>query len=175
MIPHRADNFGTYFVTTSTWNKRSLFQVDEMAKLLIETLYRYRKEGKYLLHEFVIMPDHFHALITPTGITLERAMQLIKGGYSYAVRQTGRTSLEIWQKGFSDHRVRDVSDFNQHRSYILQNPVRKRLSSMPQEYAWSSAANYDLDEVPQRLKPQFSPTDTARLKPCPYETRPGEE
>src|SRR6266566_7977562 len=35
------------------------------------------------------MPDHFHVLITPT-ITLERALQLIKGGFSFrATKELG--------------------------------------------------------------------------------------
>jgi hypothetical protein len=45
---------------------------------LIEVKLKYRAEKKYLLHEFVVMPAIFHLIITPTGITLERAMQLIK-------------------------------------------------------------------------------------------------
>ncbi len=51
-------------MTSSTWGKRSLLQSERAASLLIEVLYEYRKQGKYLLHEFVIMPDHFHILIT---------------------------------------------------------------------------------------------------------------
>jgi len=154
LIPHRANNFGTYFVTTSTWNRRKVFHVDELAKLLIDTLYRYRKEGKFLLHEFVIMPDHFHAIVSPIDITLERTMQLIKGGFSFAVRQTGRKTLELWQRGYSDHRIRDNSDFNQHKIYIHQNPVRKQLCISADEYSWSTATKkFELDEIPQRLGP----------------------
>jgi len=37
-----------------------------MAKLFLEVLLHYRQQGKYLLHEFVLMPDHFHLLITPS-------------------------------------------------------------------------------------------------------------
>ena len=31
---------------------------------VIDTLYHYRGNA-YLLHEFVIMPDHFHVILTP--------------------------------------------------------------------------------------------------------------
>ena len=37
-----------------------------MADLLLEVIFHYRDQNKYLLHEFVIMPDHFHLLLTPT-------------------------------------------------------------------------------------------------------------
>jgi putative transposase len=48
----------------------------------------YRTQKKYLLHEFVVMRDHFHLILTPTGITLERAMQLIKGRFSFELTRT---------------------------------------------------------------------------------------
>jgi putative transposase len=85
--PARAHNFGTYFVSTQTWERRDLFHSERLAELFLEILYHYRGESKYLLHEFVLMPNHFHLLITPSGITLERAMQLIKGGFSHRAGQ----------------------------------------------------------------------------------------
>ena len=63
--------------------KRYIFQGMEIARVFLKALYHYRREGAYLLHEFVLMPDHFHLLITPApDVTPERAMQLIKGGSS---------------------------------------------------------------------------------------------
>ena len=41
-----------------------------MAQLLVDVLHHYREQTKYLLHEFVVMPNHFHLLITPVE-TLE--------------------------------------------------------------------------------------------------------
>ena len=52
----------TFFITSSIWGKRSLLQSDRVARLLIEVFYHYREQGKYLLHEFVVMPDHFHVI-----------------------------------------------------------------------------------------------------------------
>lgn len=154
MIPQRVHNFGTYFVTTQTWERRELFRTEELAQLLIDTIVDYRDRGKFHSHEFVIMPNHLHLLITPSGIALERAVQFIKGGFSHAVAETGRKSLEIWQKGFTDHRVRDAEDYQRHREYLYENPVHAGLCSNSSEYRWSSAnGSWRLDEVPQRLKP----------------------
>jgi REP element-mobilizing transposase RayT len=58
-----------------------------MAGLFVDVLLHYRQEEKYLLHEFVVMTDYFHLLITPTQ-TLERVMQLIKGGFSFRARES---------------------------------------------------------------------------------------
>jgi len=79
---------GTYFITASAYLKQQLLQSEGTALLFVDVLYHYRGQGKYLLHEFVVMPDHFHLLIAPgPQVTLERAMQFIKGGYSYRVKK----------------------------------------------------------------------------------------
>ena len=156
MKPTRVHNFGTYFVTATTWERRPLFRNERMAKVFLDTLYDYRHQGKYLLHEFVLMPDHFHLLITAEGITLERSMQLIKGGSSHRIGKELASRLEIWQKGFTDHRIRDAGDYLTHRDYILTNPVEAGLCATPELYLYCSAAGFEFDEVPQRLKPLAS-------------------
>lgn len=91
-IPHRgATSQSTYFVTPNVLGKTQHFELERHALLLLEVMFDYRDQSKYLLHEFVVMPDHLHLLITPRGITLERAMQLIKGGYSFRFGQKTRT------------------------------------------------------------------------------------
>jgi putative transposase len=60
----------------------------------------------------------------------------------------------VWQASFSNHRVRDPEDYENHREYIRTNPVRGRLAQRPGEYPYSSAAGVmQLDRVPQGLKP----------------------
>ena len=62
--------------------------------------------------------------------------------------------MEVWQEGFSDHRIRDASDYGMHLTYIRQNPVRKNLSERAEDYLCTSAhAGLELDAVPQGLKP----------------------
>ena len=154
---HTSFGFNTYFITTTTWGRRSLFQTDRMALLLLDTLFQYRRQQKFLLHEFVVMPDHLHLLLTPTGIPIERAMQLIKGGFSYRVKKELGSNLEIWERGYVEHRIRDVDDYEQHVTYIWQNPVEAHLASVAEEYPYSSACPaLERDPRPQGLKPEFS-------------------
>jgi putative transposase len=154
-IPHRGwTSDSTYFVTASAYDKKRLLQSDRMAQLLIDVLYHYREQKKYLLHEFVVMPNHFHLLITP-GETLERAMQLVKGGFSFRAKKELRISSEIWQTSFYDRRVRDMDEFEKMRHYIRENPVRAGLVARAEDYSYSSAnPKWATDEVPQRLKPE---------------------
>jgi putative transposase len=80
-------------------------------------LQHYRLEKKYLPHEFVVMPDDFHLLLTPTE-TLERALQLIKGGFSYGARKELGFMNEIWQPGYYDRCVRDMEEYVAFREYV---------------------------------------------------------
>src|ERR1700738_3005971 len=127
-----------YFITASTFQKQSLFQSERFSRLFIDTLFHYRLQNKYLLHEFVVMPNHFHLLITPT-LTLERALHLIKGGFSYRARKELGFLGDLWQPSYYDRRVRHVEDCVNFKYYIRQNPVKRRLAKTAEEYPYSSA------------------------------------
>jgi putative transposase len=118
----------TYAITTVTYSRRALFLKTANAESLVNILFHYRDQGRYLLHGFAVMPEHLHVLLTPaTGQTIERCAQCIKGGFSHQMRTNFRG--EIWQAGFHDHRVRDASDFHNQLKYIALNPMRRRLQS----------------------------------------------
>src|SRR3954470_20303031 len=160
---HASNNAQTYMVTSSTWERRALFRNERWAKLLIDTLFHYRKSA-YMLHEFVIMPDHIHVLLTPLT-SLEKAVQFIKGGFSYRAKKELGSNMEIWQKGFSDHRIRDANDYASHVSYIHENPVNERSCERVEESPYSSAyPGFELDPKPQGLKPESLEPHTARLE-----------
>jgi putative transposase len=134
-IPSRSTEPGTYFVTSATFNRRRLFQIATNAELFLETLQQYRHAGHYKLHAFVVMPDHIHLLLSPQGLALERVMAFIKGGFSHRLR----SKLPVWQRGYTDHRVRDGNEFQMRRHYIHDNPVRAKLAENPGLYPYSSA------------------------------------
>jgi putative transposase len=136
-----------FFITAPTHLRNRVFQVTRNAALLLDVLQHYRKQGEYLLHEFVIMPDHLHLLISPNG-TLERAMQMIKGGFSFRMKKELNFSGEVWQRGFTDHRVRDEAEYLDFRTYIFENPVKARLVTKSEEYPFSSAHIRDVDPNP---------------------------
>lgn len=152
---HATNNSQTYFVTSDTWERRALFNTESWARLSFKVLLSHRGEA-YLLHEFVLMPDHFHLLVTPS-IALERAIQLIKGGISYRAKKELGSNMEVWRRGFADHRIRDAEDYDKHLHYIQLNPVKKHLCTSSAEYRYSSAyPGWKLDPVPQGLKPAES-------------------
>lgn len=128
-----------------------MFGAEVWARLFFQNLLDHRKS--YLLHAFVLMPDHFHLMISPS-VPLERAVQFVKGGFSFRAKRELGSNAEVWQRGFSDHRVRDWEDYERHVQYIHLNPVKRHLSEAPAGYRYSSAyPGWKLDPIPQGLKP----------------------
>jgi len=146
----------TYATTTGTWQGRALFQSDRPARLFLDTLFSYRDQGKFAVHEFSVMPTHVHLLFTVSpGVTLERAMQFIKGGFSHRAGEEVGRNKEIWQRGYVDRRVRSAAEYAQWVEYIRQNPVRAGLVPAPELYPYCSAfPGFVLDPPPQGLKPR---------------------
>lgn len=106
-----------------------------MAALFIDVLRGYVRDGKFKVHEFVVMPNHVHLLITVAGdMSIKKAMQLIKGGFSYRVKKELGFLGEAWQRGFSDVRVKDEESLAAHRLYIRNNPVKAGLVGVAEEY-----------------------------------------
>ena len=173
---HRTAPGSSYFITTKCWQGRTVFQIPENAEILIEGLLRYRDRGVYLLHEFVIMPDHLHLMLTPSATTsLEKAIQLIKGGSSYQIRKARNHKMEVWQVGFHDWTIRDSNDWQTKVEYIHTNPVRAKLVQRPEAWPYSSAnGKFSLDPIPGKFlqlssgaKAQTTSLLTQGLKPMP--------
>jgi putative transposase len=139
----------TYLVTAVTAQRRSLFQVTATAELLLRTILDYRSQGRFQLHALVIMPDHFHALITPApDVSLEKAMQFIKGGFSFRFK----SKLDVWMRSFNESQIGSKEKFMNCVLYIEQNPVRRGIVSTPQAHPFSSAACGPLDPMPLHLE-----------------------
>jgi REP element-mobilizing transposase RayT len=62
---HRATQAGTYFISTTTWQRRSLFHIPDWAAVVEDKIVQDRDQGAYRLHRYVVMPDHIHVLLTP--------------------------------------------------------------------------------------------------------------
>jgi putative transposase len=81
------------------------------------------------------MPDHVHLIVIPVGVTIEQVMSLIKGGFSHRLA----SKLPVWQRRYTDHRIRDAEDMKTRRNYLHLNPVRDGLVAAVEDYLYSSA------------------------------------
>jgi putative transposase len=124
-----------FFTTTTTSMGKRLLQSERNANLLIDVLRSLVAEHKFQLHDFVIMPDHVHFLLTVEDeMTVEKAMQLVKGRFSHRLSHELDYKGEVWQRGFAEVQVLGNESFEAHRAYIANNPVKAGLAASVDEY-----------------------------------------
>jgi len=140
-IARRVRQAGVYFVTTDTWERHALFVNTVLASTVVEQIVTCRDRGFYKLHAFALMPEHLHILLTPSDeTTIEKAIQMIKGGSAHRIGIERPQAFPIWHRSFHDRWIRDAEQFWQAKSYVEQNPVKAKLAEKPEDYPWSSAA-----------------------------------
>jgi putative transposase len=139
-IARRVRQAGVYFVTTDTWERHAIFINNVLAAIVVEQIVSCRDRGFYKLHAFALMPEHLHVLLTPSDETsIEKAMQMIKGGSAHRIGIERPQAFPIWHRSFHDRWIRDAEQFWQAKLYIEQNPVKAKLAEAAEQYAWSSA------------------------------------
>jgi putative transposase len=137
-----------------------------MAELFIDVLRSTMRTKGIVIHNFVVMPNHVHILITVPGeMSLEKAMQLIKGGFSFRANKELGFRGEIWQRGYSDVRVVDERSFQQHREYMGNNPVKMGLANSPEEYPFGSACLKKKKHAGAEAQEPVRPVGTTEVVP----------
>ena len=82
----------------------------------------------YHLDAWVIMPNHFHALVEPmASVTLGQVMKAWKGGSARKINQSNNRSGSLWQAEAFDHIVRSEAQWEHFRRYIADNPAKAGL------------------------------------------------
>jgi putative transposase len=134
------ENVRTFFVSSRTDGGRALLQTERMANLFLDVLRSYAAEERFRIHDFVVMRNHFHLLLSVNReMTIEKAVQLIKGNFSYRAKRELEYQWQVWQRGFSEVRVYDRESFLYYRKYIDENPVKAGYAQSIGEYPYCSA------------------------------------
>ena len=129
----------TFFITSKTSRGMAVLQTERMANLFIEVLRSYMRAKKFKVHDFVVMPNHIHVLLSlGPELSIEKAVKLVKGNFSYRAKKELNYRWKIWQKGFSEVPVTTEASFIQHQKYIDENPVKAGLARSAEEYPYCS-------------------------------------
>src|SRR5574341_295584 len=137
-----------YFITSVTHQREKLFSHPENCEILTHNIKYYRDHLGFKLLAYVIMPDHFHAIIhVPENQTIATIIHDIKRFSSIQIgRRINRMGRPIWQQGYYEHVIRDIKDFETKLDYIHKNPLTAGLAKNLEDYPFSSYWNYYLDD-----------------------------
>ena len=101
---------------------------------------RHFDQSRYLLHAWVIMPNHVHLLLTLCeSESLARIVASWKRFSAVKIHQPTRNSGTLWQKDYFDRMIRDWDHFMNVARYIRRNPQKAKLREgefLLEEAAW---------------------------------------
>lgn len=144
----------TFLVTAPTFHRKRLFQNERYGEALTEILMRCRQEHDLLLHDYVIMPDHVHLLVT--GKTNSEALEGVRSlqkTFAENLRREFGYNGEVWETKFREGEIHSATEYAEAARHIHSNPVRVGFCEKPAEYRMSSrSSRWILDPVPESLR-----------------------
>ena len=138
---------GAYFVTICTKNRKMLFApvgADSISarmveRTFLETIHQYDGVNCPI---YVVMPNHFHAIITISRADMESAptvSDIIQSFKRYSTLEYIKMvkdglllpfDKQIWQRTFYDHVIRNSDDYDEIYKYIYENPMRWQFDEL---------------------------------------------
>jgi REP element-mobilizing transposase RayT len=134
-----------FFVTCNLHiGRREL--IDHDFAIILKVIEESRRKLEFLFCGYVLMPDHWHALIFPRfPLTISKVMERIKSVSAGRLNRGSSHDRHNWQHQFWDRFVRDKEEFWERLDYMHFNPVRRNLVTKPGEWRWSSYNNFSLE------------------------------
>jgi len=106
----------SHFVTFCCYHRRRLLATDESRRIFESALERVRRSYKLYVYGYVVMPEHFHFLLSePPQDTLADALKSLKQGVS---RRLIGDADHFWQKRYYDFNIRNYPQFLEKLRYI---------------------------------------------------------
>lgn len=135
---------GLYFITTCVQHRACLFGKISMGEMILndagkmvetEWLKLPERFQNIALHEFVVMPNHFHAIlqiVVPTGITktigdmMDAFKSITTVEYIRGVKKMDWESfnVKLWQRNYYENIIRNEQAYQFISDYITNNPTR---------------------------------------------------
>jgi REP element-mobilizing transposase RayT len=124
----------TYVLTAVTHERQPLFIDWQIGRLVVREFALAQQDCLVESLAWVVMPDHFHWLVTLGEDPLSLLMQRVKGRSAMAINKRYGSTGQIWQKGYHDRALRKEEDLREIARYIVANPLRARLTTHLGDY-----------------------------------------
>ena len=140
-LPHLQKDFTPHFITFVT---KFRWILPPVARDIALSSCLHDHRIKCELYVVVVMPDHVHLILTPLLdeqtaqiYSLTEIMRTIKSASAHMINRRLDRKGPVWQEESFDHVLRSSEGLDAKVEYVLQNPVRRGLVKVWQDYAWS--------------------------------------
>jgi len=132
---------GMYFITICTKHRETFFGTITNGKLILNDSGKMIKHTwqtiqdrfpSVFLHEYIIMPNHFHAILeinhttsTQLGDIIGAFKSISTNRYIHGVRNQNWKPFEkrLWQRNYYEHVIRNEKSYLTLTEYIQNNPL----------------------------------------------------
>ncbi|MGH9511890.1 MAG: REP-associated tyrosine transposase [Terriglobales bacterium] len=144
-----------HFITWSCYRRQPLLGTPARRDLLLKILEAARRKYRFVVHGYVVMPEHVHLLTTePEMADPSVVMKVVKQRFTMLLNKKRRArsvrQRELWASGpdpIWQKRFYDFSVWSEHKRveklrYMHRNPVKRGLVEQPDQWKWSSFRSY---------------------------------
>jgi putative transposase len=136
-----------HFITCSCYRRGPELGTGERRDLFLRVLERARQKYRFVVIGYVVMPEHFHLLMTEPEVgDPSVVMKVVKERFTKLLHRGGVRTGPIWQKRFYDFNVCSTEKRVEKLRYIHRNPVKRGLVMAPEDWNWSSFRAYAYGE-----------------------------
>lgn len=171
-------NQDLHFITCSCYRRQLQLKTGKRRDLFLRILEQTRRKYPFVVHGYVVMPEHFHLLITEPEVgDPSVVLKVIKQRFAWRVKRLrkgpDRNQIAlwdanpdpVWQKRFYDFNVWTERKRIEKLRYMHRNPVKRGLVEQPDQWKWSSFRSYYYGEPgPLRVNCQEWPLEI-RVRP----------
>jgi putative transposase len=144
-----------HFITCSCYRRQPKLSTSKRRDLFLKIFEETRRKYRFVVHGYVVMPEHFHLLITEPEVgDPSVVMKVVKQRFARRLNQRRRrtssaqtalwdsTPDPVWQKRFYDFNVWSERKRIEKLRYMHRNPVKRGLVEHPDQWKWSSFRAY---------------------------------
>jgi len=136
--PLRLEFPGSLWHVTSRGNEQRLIVVDDADRRLLLDLFGEAVDRfAWIVHQYVLMSNHFHLVFQLRENTLSRGMHWLNSRYAQAFNRRHARVGHLFQGRFHARLVEKEAYLLEVLRYVALNPVRAGMVRLPEQYPWS--------------------------------------
>jgi REP element-mobilizing transposase RayT len=161
------------FITVTCLDWKPLLEEDNHKDIIANSLDFLSNEGRAAIYAFVIMNNHFHLIWHIMGehkrdevqrdflkFTGQQILKSLRSASSTLLQEiivnARDRKHQVWERNSLSIPLWSDRVFNEKLEYIHYNPVKAGLCQYPEDYKYSSARFYELNENNWRLLTHYN-------------------
>ena len=133
---------GIYHIILRGINRQNIFEDEEDAIRLLETIESYKEKCGYEIYAYCFMGNHIHLLIKEGKEELGIVFRRIGASYVYWYNWKYKRCGHLFQDRYKSEPIEDDTYFSTVLRYIHRNPLKANIVKDIEKYKWSSYNEY---------------------------------